>query len=218
MVDTHSLAGASMLTANKFPAQLGPSRGPMVEPAIISNNKGTYQVDLSSPTTWRWIWFIAALVFAAGELISAASFFFLPFSVGALCAALLSLFGVNVVVGWVVFTIVSIVAFAGFWPLARRLEAADTDQEGVGATRWIGQMALVVEDIKPNKLGAVRLEREQWRAESLTGQPIAKGENVVITSVAGTRLVVALVDENSEVSQQSSLTPGGPTPNPSEGE
>lgn len=155
-------------------------------------------MDLESPDTWRWIWLIGALVFAGCELATAVTFFFLPFAIGALVAAGLSFLGIAVPATWIIFFIVSAISFYGFWKLGRRLERADGEQEGVGATRWVGQEARVLEDITAGGIGLIRLDREEWRAESLTGDAIRKGSTVMVTRVAGTRLVVVPVDEPPE--------------------
>lgn len=156
-------------------------------------------------------------VFAVSEMAAAATFFFLPFAVGALVASALCFLGVDVAIAWVVFLIVSIIAFAGFWRLGRKFDQTDVEQEGVGATRWVGQEARVVEDIKANGIGSVRLEREEWRAESLTGVPIRKGSTVVITRIAGTRLVVVPVDEPFDELSQPQLKPDGSGIDPTRG-
>lgn len=167
-------------------------------------------MDLNSPETWRWIWFVMALIFLGGEMVTPATFFFLPFAIGAFVAAGLAVLNVNVTFEWIAFAIVSGVAFAAMWPLGRRLERADEDQEGIGATRWVGQEARVVDEITENGFGTVRLEREVWRAESLTGAPIKTGSTVVVTRLAGTRLIVVPVEEPlDDPSSKSQHNPGG---------
>lgn len=149
---------------------------------------------MDTPEAWRWIWLTSAFIFAAGELVTPATFFFLPFAIGALVACALAFLGLPLVVTWVAFVVVSTVAFASLWHLGRKLERMDDDQESVGATRWVGQEAVVVKTIGTDGLGRVQLERESWRAESLTGAPIPKGSKVLIARLAGTRLVVVPVE------------------------
>jgi membrane protein implicated in regulation of membrane protease activity len=163
------------------------------------------------------LWFVGAVVLAFGELITPATFFFLPFAIGALCATMLAVLGFGLGWEWLGFIAVSCCSFAGLWPLGRRLEKADEQQEGVGATRWVGQEARVVEDIAANGIGTVRLEREEWRAESLTGARIRAGSTVVITRIAGTRLVVVPVDEPLEDFSNPELERGGPGDGPNQG-
>jgi membrane protein implicated in regulation of membrane protease activity len=165
---------------------------------------------LDSPSEWRWIWLVMAVIFTGSEMAAPATFFFLPFGIGALAAAILSFFGVAVAITWFVFIIVSVIAFSSFWKLGRRLERLDEEQEGVGATRWVGQEAIVVRSIGPNDaIGRVRLERETWRAESLTGKVIAKGAKVLVARLAGTRLVVVPVEEPEVSNTNIDLRSGG---------
>jgi membrane protein implicated in regulation of membrane protease activity len=159
---------------------------------------------METPETWRWIWLFAAFVFAAGELVTPATFFFLPFAVGALVACVASFLGAPMAISWAVFVVVSTVSFASLWKLGRKLEHADEEQEGVGATRWVGQEAVVVKTVGVDG-GRVQLERESWRAESLTGAVIPKGSKVLIARLAGTRLVVVPV-EKPEVSETQTIT------------
>jgi membrane protein implicated in regulation of membrane protease activity len=61
----------------------------------------------------------------------------------------------------------------------------------------VGKQAVVLQDIPglPSDTGQVRVEREKWPAESLTGDPIQAGSTVLVAQVDGTRLVVSLLQE-----------------------
>ncbi len=155
-------------------------------------------MDFSSPDTWRWIWLGAALVFTVGEIAVAGSFFLLPFAVGALTAAVGAFLGLSVAVDWLVFVVVSASSSAVMWPLRRRLDTR-TPRHAIGANRWVGREALVLRDIPgaPGETGLVRLDREEWRAESMIGVPIPAGSTVLVSRVDGTRLVVLPLEEPS---------------------
>lgn len=148
------------------------------------------------PDLWRWIWLVAVVGFAVGELAVAGSFFLAPFAVGAFVALLAAFAGAPVPVEWALFVAGSAVTFAAFRPLARRLERT-APYSPVGAARWVSREALVTEDIPggPGGGGRIRLDREEWRAESLTGAPIRAGSTVLVSRVDGTRLVVIPLDE-----------------------
>ena len=147
---------------------------------------------MDSPEQWRWVWIIAAAVFAVGEMTTPGSFFLAPFAVGALVAAILAFAGVSVAVEWIVFLAVSVVTLAALRPLARRLDRSALDH-GVGARRLAGNRATVVRDIPgASELGMVRVDREEWRAQSADGTPIAAGTTVRIADVQGTRVIVAI--------------------------
>lgn len=146
-------------------------------------------MDLGSPEIWRFIWLAAAVGFALGELSLVGSFFLAPFAVGAGVAAGLSFLGAGTGISWGAFLLVSTVAFMAFRPLARRLDLR-SPQSSAGAGRWANREAVVVKEIPANGRGAVRLDREQWTAETLTGERVPVGSRVLVSRVEGARLVV----------------------------
>jgi membrane protein implicated in regulation of membrane protease activity len=153
-------------------------------------------MDLGSPELWRWVWVVAVVAFVVGELAVAGSFFLAPFAVGAFVACVAAFVGVPVPAEWALFVGASAATFAAFRPLSRRLESR-APHAPVGAGRWVSREALVIEDIPggPGGGGRIRLDREEWRAESLTGAPIRAGSTVLVSRVDGTRLVVVPLDE-----------------------
>ncbi|HEY8524523.1 MAG TPA: NfeD family protein [Acidimicrobiales bacterium] len=148
---------------------------------------------MDDPDSWLWIWLLAALFFALGEIATAVSFFLLPFAVGALLAALLAVLDVGLAAEWAVIVFGSLAAFLSLRPLARRLDLESRD-DGIGALRLVGQEATVLTDIPGSSdqgLGLVRVDREEWRAESTDGRPIPTGTVVRVADLRGTRVVVA---------------------------
>ena len=151
---------------------------------------------LDSPDTWRWIWTLTAVAFYVGEMATAGSFFALPFAIGATLAAILGFAGVSVTWEWLAFVVASGLASAVLWPLGRRLDRRGAPTEGTpGSRRWIGQRAEVLRDIPGGVAGTglIRLEREEWRAESADGRPIQTGAVVQVVRIDGTRAVVERV-------------------------
>ncbi|HUR49766.1 MAG TPA: NfeD family protein [Acidimicrobiales bacterium] len=146
-------------------------------------------MDFDSSEVWRFIWLIATLGFALGELAVAGSFFLAPFAVGAAAAAAASFLGLSVGVSWAVFVAISFISFAAFRPLARRLDLR-APQSSVGSGRWVNREAVVIREIGRGTSGAVRLDREEWTADSFTGDRIPMGSRVLVNRVEGTRLVV----------------------------
>lgn len=147
---------------------------------------------MDSPELWQWIWLTAALVFALGEMATAGSFFLLPFALGAAAATGLAFADGTIGWQWVTFLAVSGATFAALRPLARRLDRDYDHQPGFGADRWTGKVGTVLSEIPggANELGLVRVDREEWRAESADTRPIAPGTTVEVVRVEGTRVVV----------------------------
>jgi membrane protein implicated in regulation of membrane protease activity len=145
---------------------------------------------MESPQTWALIWLVVAVVFALGELSMAGSFFLIPFAIGAAVAAILSIVGAPVPVGWAAFLVVSLGSFLALRPLSKRLDAEGTDK-GVGANRLIGESGQVIEAIAGGgDLGLVRIGREKWRAEVADQSPLAIDTYIEVTEVRGTRVIV----------------------------
>lgn len=148
---------------------------------------------MDDPETWQWVWLVAALVFAVGEMANPGTFFLLPFALGALVAAAVGLLDASLAVEWAVFLSVSVATLFAFRPLSKRLDRNAHDA-GIGARRLLGQEATVLADIPGSGdqgLGMVRVGREEWRAESTDGSAIPSGTQVRVADIRGTRVVVS---------------------------
>ncbi|CAN5686464.1 hypothetical protein BH10ACT1_BH10ACT1_01810 [soil metagenome] len=147
-------------------------------------------MDWGSPETWRWVWLVAAVAFALGEMSVAGSFFLAPFAVGAAVASILGFLGVPLGIEWAVFIAASVGAFAALRPLATRMDR-EGPHLGVGSHRQIGQTARVIEAIDgAEDEGLVMLGAERWRAESADGRIHPVGSSVAVVEVRGTKLLV----------------------------
>jgi inner membrane protein len=141
---------------------------------------------------WRWIWIVAATGFVVGEIAMPGTFFLLSFAVGAAAAAVVAFANGSLLVQWIAFVAGSAAALALLVPLGRRLDARQ-QQASVGATRFEGRSATVLVDIPAGtqETGLVRLDREEWRAETADGVAVPAGSVVRVLRVEGTRLVVS---------------------------
>jgi membrane protein implicated in regulation of membrane protease activity len=154
---------------------------------------------VDDPESWRWFWLIATLVFAVSELAAPGTFFMLSFAAGAFVASVLAFAGVGVGWEWAAFVVVSAIALAALVPIGRRINAKPS-ADRVGATRLNGRRAVVLQAIPsgPHATGRVRVEREEWRAESADGGSIEPGQTVVVLRVDGTRLIVRALETFEE--------------------
>ncbi len=149
---------------------------------------------MDDPEQWRWVWMVAAVVFLVGEMASPGSFFLLPFAVGAGIAAILAFADVDLVWQWLAFVGLSAAFFAALRPMARRLSSG-APADGIGARRLIGEVGTILEALDgAGEHGQVRINAEEWRAESVDGSAVAKGTRVRVVEVKGTRVVVWPVD------------------------
>lgn len=137
-----------------------------------------------------WIWIILAAVFLVAEIFTA-GFFIFWFGIGAAAAGLLALLGLNILWQWLVFIVIS----GSLLIVSRRFAERFTNKQppGIGADRFIGTTGVVLEEINSaQNTGRVRVEKDEWRADSETDATIARGTWVVVTRVEGTRLIVSV--------------------------
>jgi membrane protein implicated in regulation of membrane protease activity len=143
-----------------------------------------------------WVWALLALIFFIAEIFTA-GFFLVCFGIGAVVAAGLAYFDVHVIWQMVAFIATSLITLALLRPLARRVGAHIPNPGGID--RVIGKRAVVLEEI--NSLaatGLVRIEREEWRADSIDGTTIPKDGVAEVVQVSGTRVIVRAVDLSKE--------------------
>jgi membrane protein implicated in regulation of membrane protease activity len=145
------------------------------------------------PENVWWIWMILAAVFVIAEVFTA-GFFILWFGVGAAVAGVLALLGLGPAWQWGAFVAVSGVLFAGSRRFAERF--TKKQPPGIGADRFIGKKGLVLEEIDDIKnTGRVRLDKEEWRAESDIDEVIPEGTRVEVVRIEGTHLIVVPLRE-----------------------
>jgi len=140
-----------------------------------------------------WIWMIIAALFVIGEIFTA-GFFLLWFGIGAAVAGILALLGLGAGWQWGTFIVVSGVLFG----VSRRFAERFTKKQppGIGADRFVGKQGVVLEEIDNVKnTGRVRIEKEEWRADSNTGEVIPVGKMVKVARLDGTHLVVETLKE-----------------------
>lgn len=137
----------------------------------------------------RWIWLVAGVVLLIGEMATT-SMFALPFAIGAFGAAVVAFIGFGIPVQIVVCAALSGASYAGLRPLARRMNAQGS-ATGVGSRRLIHEAGVVLAEIPAGDVGMVRVDAEEWRAESYDGQAIEKGARIRVLDTKGTRVVVA---------------------------
>ena len=136
----------------------------------------------------RWIWVFLALLFFFAEIFVPGRLFF-SLGVGAIAGGVAAFLGVEPIWQLALFAGVALIIFLMFRLATRR---NSTPHESVyGIDRVIGKEAIVVVAIDPKTAqGRVRVEREQWPADSESGQPIADGTTVQVLAMRSERVLV----------------------------
>lgn len=143
-----------------------------------------------------WLWLAAAVLLSVAEIFTA-GFFLLPFGIGAAAAAVVAYLGASVawqVTAFIGITAVSLFALRQF---ADRL--THESPQKVAGDRLIGKHGTVIEMIDNHaNRGRVRVEREEWVADSANDLVFEIGARVEVIGVEGAHLVVEAVDLDTE--------------------
>jgi inner membrane protein len=139
---------------------------------------------------------ILAAVLVIGEIV-VSGFFLLFFGLGAIPAAVVAYFHGPLYMQLLVFALVSAILLAFCRRIALRLTKGSPTN--VGADRMIGKDGYVLKEINMKTAGGlVRVDREEWRAESESGETIPADKWVEVIKIDGTRLIVKEKNEQQE--------------------
>lgn len=148
---------------------------------------------------WLWVWLGLAAILIIGEMLTA-GFFLLPFGLGAAAAAVLAFMDAPLIWQWAVFLVASAALLAGLRRFADRV--THEPPEKVGVDRLIGKHGTVIEAVEPGDgRGRVRIEREEWRADTSGSETIHEGARVTVERISGTHLVVRAADDSIEAEE-----------------
>lgn len=149
---------------------------------------------------WFWMWLALSVTLVVAEIFTA-GFFLLPFGIGAAVAAVLALLGVDIGWQWGVFIVLS----ASLLIPMRRFADKMTHEppQKVAGDRLIGRTGIVTEDVDGGRgEGRVRVDREDWVADSEDGGPIPAGQRIAVTAVVGAHLVVKPVPASAQTTDE----------------
>ena len=142
-------------------------------------------------------WMIFGVVLLVAEIITP-TFFFLWFSIGSFLAGLASMFSFGL--GWqvLVFAVSSSLLVLLTRPIARRLSKGDSPRK-MYIDGMVGSLGRVMVEINPVlEKGRVRIEGEDWRANSINGEVIPVDTVVKVVRLEGTLVYVERVNDNTQ--------------------
>ena len=140
-----------------------------------------------------WFWLGLAVLLVVLEIFTA-GFVLFWFGIGAAVAGVLALLKFSFIWQILAFVVVS----GALVPFSRRFAEKVTGQQppGIGADRLIDKKGIVIEEIDNLKpTGRVRVDRDEWRADSADNTVIPEGTKINVVRVEGTRLIVEKIAE-----------------------
>ncbi|MDD6433771.1 MAG: NfeD family protein [Ruminococcus bromii] len=135
-----------------------------------------------------FIWIGLAIVMAVCEAVTA-QLVSIWFVLGAICAAITTIFTPSIIIQTTVFLAVSFIALIVTKPLVKKLRN-NGNAQNTNADRLIGMVGVVVTDIDDEQsIGQVKVAGETWSARS-DFAPILKDNRIKVLAIEGVKLIV----------------------------
>lgn len=125
-------------------------------------------------------WLAMTLLFLVMELFSGG--FIVCFSLGALVSMIAVLFGISFYGQLAIFAVFSVLSLLVIRPVAVKYFYRKSEQKVSNADAIIGRVGEVSETIELNGFGRVKLDGDDWKAQSQDAMRIEKGTRVRILS------------------------------------
>lgn len=134
------------------------------------------------------LWIVLAIVMVFAE-IATVQLVSVWFVVGALCAALTTIFTDSVVIQLVVFCGVSLVSLIVTRPLVKKLKK-NIHPLASGAKQLIGKPGVMLTDLNTGlEVGQAKVSGNVWSVKCID-PPLAAGDNVRVLAIDGVKLIV----------------------------
>jgi membrane protein implicated in regulation of membrane protease activity len=133
-----------------------------------------------------YVWLILGVVFSITEIFTA-TFGALIVGIGAFVAAFLSFINLGASYQFIAFSLSALLAA---YVMVKVLKAKNKAFRKTFIDDIINNTCCVLEDIKKDGSGKVKINGEVWIAVSKDGTYIPKGETVKIIKIEGTKLIV----------------------------
>jgi inner membrane protein len=135
-----------------------------------------------------WQWIVLGLALAAIELATPGGFYVIFFAIGALAVGALRLAGIvdTPWLEWLLFPVIAVVALRLFrQPLLGRLRKREGPDD---VDSLVGEVAVVIGDIKPGQHGRAELRGTGWSARNVDSTTLAAGQRCRVVAVQGLML------------------------------
>lgn len=138
---------------------------------------------------WQ-IWIILAGIFMIFEMIIPTDFLIFWVGVGAIVAAICSIFTDSITAQIIVFCISSILLIFCTKPFVRKFTKS-TENVHTNAYSIIGKEGIVISDIDSTSgEGQIKVATEVWSAKTEDTAVIPKGTKIIVTKIDGVKAVV----------------------------
>ena len=137
-------------------------------------------IDYFSENLWQ-MWALVSVVCLILELTNG-DFFILCFAIGAAISAILSACGLSFYAGLTAFAVASVLSIYFVRPTMLKHLHKNEDCRVSNADAIIGRIGRVSQRIEKGGYGRVAIDGDDWKAQSVGGIAIEKGESVKVVS------------------------------------
>lgn len=137
---------------------------------------------------FTYFWIIVAIIALMIELMTAVALTSVWFVVGAIAAALLSLFSIGFLWQCVVFVVVSIVALLLLRPFL--VEKLRGNTVATNYDRVVGKHTALTKAITKEQWGCIKINGSEWSCVNINDEELPIGTEVKILAVDGSKLIV----------------------------
>ena len=149
-------------------------------------------IEYFAANMWQ-LWAAIAVICLILEL-SSGDFFIICFSIGAVFGLLTALLGLNIYGQILVFALFSLLSIFLVRPVALRYLHRGDDNRVSNADALMGRIGSVVETVKANGFGRVKIDGDIWKAVTNEASDIPAGTRVRVVGRESTIITVELVD------------------------
>lgn len=136
-----------------------------------------------------WIWILLGLFLLLAELLTPGGFYIIFFGVGAVVVGVLAGFNVAGPL-WFQVILFSVLSVIALWLFRERLLQLTQGGPRGSVDSFIGETAVVVEDIAINSIGKAELRGASWNARNIGDKALTRGERCKVERVEGLTIFV----------------------------
>lgn len=137
------------------------------------------------------LWIIVAIAVIAIDFLTS-SFIFMWFSIGAIGAMILSVFGAPLYIQFIMFIVIGLLALSIGYKWAKEKFNANINHTPTMEQTYIGKIMIAKDDIE--EMSKIKVSGIYWTAYN-KGPKIKAGDSFIITAIEGNKLVVNLKED-----------------------
>lgn len=144
------------------------------------------------------LWIIISVVALVVDIATSA-FLFLWFTVGGIAAIIALIFNATMAVQIITFIAVSAISMAIGYPLMKKTLKGTVKKITTMEESYIGRKLTVDEDVIEKTI--IKLDGIYWTIKNI-GEPIKKGDRIIVTGIEGNKLVVKKFIEKVKIEEE----------------